>query len=153
MPTKVTPTKHELEQYLSKGLTHQEIADAHEQRTGVRVARSSISAAIHRYGLSEAKARYIEEIPWRLKGKDLKAYPVRMLRLLGKRRAGEDLTPGENARLNAWLDTMHRNDAVVAWDPEAEPSVMYVKRQEGDPVDIPIRRRRVFLRPPGYLDD
>jgi hypothetical protein len=150
MPRKLTPSKQDLENYVRQGLTHEQIAVEHEKVTGARVARSSISAAIHRYGLAEHKHRYTDEIPWRLRGKDSKAYPIRMLRLLGKRRRGEKLLPTEDKRLDSWLRTMREENAVVAWDPDVEPSVFYVERADGDPLDIPIRVQRVWLKPFRY---
>jgi len=147
MPRKLTPSKQDLERYVREGMTHEQIAAEHEKQTGARVARSSISAAIHRYGLSEHKHRYTAEVPWRLRGKDAKAYPIRMLRLLGKRRLGEPLEDGEAKRLDSWLRTLREENAVVAWDPDANPSVFYVEREKDDPVDIPIRVQRVWLNP------
>jgi len=148
MPTrKATPSKVELERYLEQGLTHEQIVEEHYRKTGERVARSSISVAISRYGLSETRHRYTDTIPWRLSGKDLRAYPIRMLRLLGRRRAGEQLTPDEDRRLQSWLAILDRENAVVAWGPDSTPSVFYTDREPQDDPGIPIRRQRVWLRP------
>lgn len=144
---KVTPSKNDLERYLERGLTHQQIAEEWEKETGEKVARSSISVACHRYGLSDARHRYTDTIPWKLRGDDLKAYPVRMLRLLGRRRLGELLTDEEARRLDSWLALLDRENAVVAWDPDSEPAVFYTDREPADPADIPIRPQRVWLRP------
>lgn len=131
-----------------EGLTHDQIAERVFAETGVRPARSSVSVALARAGMSETRRRFHAEIPWRLTGTDLKAYPIRMLRLLGHRRAGDPLTEEETRRLDSWLATMAREEAVVAWDPDSTPSVFYIDAEPGDGKDgIPIRRQRVWLNP------
>lgn len=131
-----------------EGLTHEAIADRIAQETGQRPARATVSVAISRAGISEPRHRFKDEIPWRLTGKDLKAYPVRMLRLLGHRRNENDLTEAENKRLDNWLAMLERENAVVAWDPDSTPAVFYIDRQPGDGDDgIPIHRQRVWLNP------
>lgn len=144
---KATPTKNDLERYLEQGLTHEQIVEEHYRKTGERVARSSVSVAISRYGLSEARHRHTETIPWKLTGKDLRAYPIRMLRLLGRRRSGEKLSPEETRRLDSWLTILDRENAVVAWDPDSTPSIFYTDREPTDDPEVPIRRQRVWLRP------
>lgn len=144
---RIVPEDRVLAAWLDEGLTHAEIADRIYEETGHKVARSTVSVALHRAGLTEDRPRFKDEIPWRLKGKDLKAYPVRMLRLLGKRRAGMELTGEENKRLDNWLETMRAENAVVAHDPDANPSIFYIDRQPQDPEDIPIHRQRVWLNP------
>lgn len=146
---RILPSDQQLEQWVKEGLTHEQIAERVRADTGQWVARSSVSVAIARAGLSEHHDRFDEEIPWRLKGKDLKAYPIRMLRLLGHRRRGHDLTVDENRRLDSWLSTMEAHNAVVAFDPDSDPGIFYIDREEGDALDgIPIRRERVYLTLP-----
>ena len=132
-----------------EGLTHQQVCDRIEATTGVRPARSSVSVAMARAGLSPHRPRFSDEVPWRLKGKDLRAYPVRMLRLLGHRRLGDPMSDEENNRLDSWLEMLEREQAVVAWDPDADPAVFYIDAEPGDGADgIPIRRQRVWTKPP-----
>ena len=144
---KILPEKSTLELWLREGLTHAEMAEKVYQTTGHRVSRSTISVAIHRAGLSETRTRHREEIPWRLKGKDLVSYPVRMLRLLARQRAGEGINDEEVKRLQNWLTMLEEENAVVAYDPDSTPSIFYIERQPEDPVDIPIHVQRVWLNP------
>ena len=94
-----------------------------------------VSSAIHRAGLSGPAKIYTEEIPWQVKEKDLTAYQARMLRLLGRRRAGIRNSEEMDARLDAWLAQLRREHAVVAYVPEI--GFVYV---DGDPDEngIPI---------------
>lgn len=149
MPARrIVPDNNTLARWVEEGLTHEQIAQRILEETGENVARSTVSVALHRAGLTDNRASFKEEIPWRLRGKDLKAYPIRMLRLLGKRRQGLELNEDENRRLDSWLATMDAENAVVAWDPDSTPSIFYTDRQPEDPTDIPIHRQRVYLRPP-----
>lgn len=144
---RLVPDDRTLAAWVAEGLTHAQIAQRILDTTGHRVARSTVSVALHRAGLAEDRPRFKDTIPWRLRGTDLKAYPIRMLRLLGKRRAGMDLNAEENKRLDSWLRTMDEENAVVAYDPDVTPSIFYIDRQPNDPTDIPIHIQRVWLNP------
>lgn len=144
----ILPNADKLLEMVQAGMTHTEIAQQVARETGYPVSRAAVSVALSRAGLTEEKPRYAEEIPWRLHGKDLKHYGIRMLRLLGKRRAGEELTPDENTRLTNWLDKLDEEDAVVAYCADSVPRIIYVPREDSDPKDIPIRRKPVFLHYP-----
>lgn len=130
-----------------EGLTHQQIADRVYAQTGNRVARATVSAALHRAGLSKTVSRYSEEIPWRVKIEHIKEYPARMLRTLGRRRAGLPLSDVENTRLDAWLEKMERDHAVVGYDPESAFGFYYIEKDdERDGLDgIPIRRQTITV--------
>lgn len=136
---RLAPDATTLRLWLNEGLTHQEIADRQTSLTGERVSRSTISAAVSRLGLSKQAPRYDEELPWRVKVQHIKAYPARMLRLLGKRRSGVALTEDESKRLDAWLQLLSDNDAVVAYAPDSEEGFVYVARNPVDSQEIPIR--------------
>jgi len=126
--------------FLREGLTHEEIVDRVEQQTGVRLARATISSAIGRAGLA-AMPRYEEEIPWRVKTEHQRDYPAKMLRCLGRRRAGLPINEDETFRLDSWLERMRRDSTVVAYDPDQ--GFGYVQRVESDPVDLPIHPETV----------
>lgn len=125
------------------GLTHQEIADRIEKETGQRVARSTVSAALSRAGLSAKQERYTDEIPWRVEARHLREYPARMLRLLGRRNRGLSLKEEEDLRLTNWLDMLSEQNAVVAYDPTAVEGFVYTERIDTDPTDLPIRKQIV----------
>lgn len=140
------PDTNTILRYRNAGLTHQQIADQIFIDTGIEVSRSSISAALHRAGKSADKARYTDTVPWRVKREHLREYPVRMLRLLGRRRADQPLSDNENQRLDNWLAHLAENNAVVAYDPDnSEQGFHYIDPAPGDGQDgIPIHRPRVW---------
>jgi hypothetical protein len=141
---RLLPPAQDLARLAQAGLTHEQIAEHIFATTGVRVSRSTVSAALSRAGLSETNNRYKRELPWRVKGEHLTQYPARMLRLLGRRRAGAGLTASERERLDAWLEALEENGWVVAYAPDAEGFLYVVADEVGDGLDdVPIRRRVV----------
>lgn len=126
MPARLLPTPAELKKLLDSGLTHAEIAEQVSRQTGRTIRRSTVSSAIHRAGLSGRAKLYDEEIPWKVKEQHLTAYPARMLRLLGRRRAGIQNSAEQDQRLDAWLDQLRREHAVVAYVPETDQGFWYV---------------------------
>lgn len=139
------PDKNTLQRWHDAGMTHQAMADRVLAETGERVSRAAISMALQRYNITtEQKARYRDEVPWHVRVEHLRAYPVRMLRLLGRRRSGEPMADDLSARLDGWLRQLEESNAVVAYDPDSDQGFFYVPREDGDPEDTPIRVRRVW---------
>lgn len=136
---KVMPDKSTLRHLLEQGLTHQQIAGWIEEHTGYRVAVGSVSSAISRAGLSDQGARYAEHLPWRVNQEHLMAHPARMLRLLGRRDAGLQLTEDQRERLDSWLSKLEQDGAVVVYVPETEQGFHYIQAAP-DRAGIPVRK-------------
>lgn len=142
----ITPDKTTLRRYLEQGMTHDEIRIEWERVSGHRVTRQGIAAAAVRHGLAGTKPRYPEHVPWRLKEEHTRAYPARMLRLLGRRDTGGSLNDKEAKLLDSWLASMAENDLIVAYDPDDEQGLHYVDSSFKDHDDpIPVLRRRIRL--------
>jgi hypothetical protein len=127
---------------VNKGMTHQEIRDEIERVWHVNVSRSTVSVAIMRAGLSEEGQRYRDTVPWKVRMVHATEYPVRMLRLLGRQRAGLPLDRNEAKRLTSWLEMLDRERVVIAYCPDAlDEGFHYVdeKYRQGPNADIPIR--------------
>ena len=141
---RLLPPVSDLERLVRQGYTHQQIVDWWQATSGITVSRSSVSAALSRAGLSKESARYKDELPWRVKGEHLTQYPARMLRLLGRRRAGNVLADEEIDRLDAWLEALSEKGLVVGYCPQFE-GFLYVEADEvDDGADgVPIRRRLI----------
>lgn len=120
---------------LRSGMTHAEIAEAVARETGHPVRRSTVSAAIHRAGLSSTAKRYNEEIPWTVREQHLTHYAARMLRTLGRRRAGIQNSAEMDSRLDAWLNLLKSHHSVVAYLPDTEEGFFYV---DGEPNELGI---------------
>lgn len=146
MPARrILPDDKTLKRWVDLGMTHADIAEEVQRITGEQVSRSSVSAALSRAGLTRPTSRYTDELPWRVKVSHVTQYPARMLRLLGRRRAGLDLTEAEDDRLDSWLETLEDDGLVVAYCPD-KSGFLYVEANEvGDGAGgIPIRRRTIL---------
>jgi predicted metal-dependent hydrolase len=128
-----------------EGLTHQQIAERVFVETGNTVSRSTVSAALHRAGLTKPTSRYRDELPWTVAVQHITEYPARMLRLLGRQREGQPLSDTDQRRLANWLQKMEDEHAVVAYDPTSRYGFYYVEKD--DTTDglngVPIRRQTV----------
>lgn len=143
-----------MERYLEQGLTHEAIRQAHYDATGVLVTRTAISAALQRYGLAgDSIPRYKLTLPWRVKAVHSKAYPARMLRLLGRRLDGQDMNETEESMLNNWLVMLTNEKAIVAYDPDDDQGFAYIdaKFKDHKNKQIPIRNQTIHLNI-GYED-
>ena len=144
---RLLPPTQELKKLVDLGYTHAEIAEYVLRSTGVTVTRSTVSAALSRAGLTSREGvRYKTELPWKVKGEHLTQYPARMLRLLGRRRAGIELTDDEMQRVDAWLEGLEEKNLVIGYCPDGD-GFLYLDADEiGDGSDgIPIRRRPISL--------
>ena len=148
-PPRKVPDINQLLTWRDQGLTHQQMADLIYETTGHPVSRSTISSALSRAGKADSKDRYIDTIPWRVRTIHLKEYPARMLRLLGRRRAGGTLSANEQHRLHSWLTMLADGQAVVGYDPDNdEQGFHYIDPSGNDGHDgIPIHRKRIYTKP------
>lgn len=139
-PPTLVPDKTTLRRHIEdEGLTHAQIASMYG------LARSSISAAAAKYGLAGSMTRHDDTVPWKVKIVHAREYPVRMLRLLGRRRKGMDLTESETKLLDAFLAKLDKEKAIVAYDPDSLDGFLFVDRKYHDhkDKDIPVRRKIV----------
>lgn len=134
------PDTATLRRWVEEGLTHDEITVRVYEETGQKVARSTVSVALHRAGLTAVGHRYASEIPWQVPTRFAAQYPVRMLRLLGRVRAGDtDIPDAEMRRFDKWRQWVEDENVAVAFNDEI--GFFYVRAdQPGDwPDGIPIR--------------
>lgn len=137
----------ELKKLLDAGKTHPEIADLVYQRTGHKVTRSAVTQAISRAGLSRKDPkRYVDTLPWTVRTQHAPEYPARMLRLLGRVREGQKLSPDDQSRLDAWREKLERDELYVVYAPFSNPGFRYIRLEDGweeltrpGPEGVPIR--------------
>lgn len=145
-PPTLVPDKNTLIRWTEEGLTHQAMADRVFEQTGQRISRTAISAAMQRFGLAKEGRRYKEAIPWRVKVIHAKAYPVRMLRLMGRRAAGYELNEIETQALDRWLEMMDENKTIVAYDENSDLGFHYIDRKFKDNrTPYPYRRKQIHV--------
>lgn len=143
-PPTLVPDKNTLIRLRDQGMTHEAIADWVYETTGQRVTRTAISAAFQRHGLSKEGHRYKEAIPWRVKVLHAKAYPVRMLRLMGRQADGQPLNDVEQSALERWLESMEENNTIVGYDSDSDLGFYYIDRKYKDNKSpYPVRRKEI----------
>lgn len=126
------PSDSILRRYVERGMTHQQIADKVSKDTGVPVARSTISAALSRAGLTN-RVRYSDVIPWSpIKAEHNHHYALVMLRVHARLEAGLKVPDDQVARYQAWRDRLEENDAVVAYVADSPEGFYYVPRVKSD---------------------
>jgi hypothetical protein len=147
---RILPDKITLQHWIEdEGMTHQQIADRIFETTGERVGRSAVSVAAHRYGITKPGNRYKDYLPWRVSTYHIRAYPFRMLRLMGRRdtKGPESLNEQETAMLDGWLEMLDREKAVVGYDPEDDQGVHYISAKYKDHDGLaPIRIKKLHLK-------
>lgn len=141
---RVVPDPTQLRLYLERGMTQAQIVDAWEKDSGVRVSRTAIAMAIKRYDLQSAhkRPRYEDVIPWRVKEEHRMEHDIRMLRLEARRRysaMGGDQAEGvrplddrELRWLTAWMDDLHEQNAVVAYNPNSRRGFWWVPKRDDE---------------------
>lgn len=133
---RLLPDSDELLRMVRQGMTQQEIADETFRRTGERVTRAAVSAALARAGAPPMRNRYAELLPWRVKVEHDNHYALRMLRAEARHRRGEQLPERELTRLETWRRTLLENGVVVHYDPDAPGGFFYVKARKGVDTDL-----------------
>ena len=143
MPARILPPTAELKALVAKGLTHQQIADVVSRETGYKISRSTVSAALHRANESTPAKKYPDEIPWTVREEHQTHYAARMLRLLGRRRAGITNSTEADKRLDSWLAQLKEAGAVVTYVEDTPTGFHYVQG-EPDETGIPVLRESLF---------
>lgn len=105
-------------------------------------------------GATTQRPDYSHLIPWVVAKRHTQAVPVNMLRLLGRRQNGEELTQRNATMLDNWLAKIAEADVVVCYDPEMGPNpasptaggFYYSRRRKSDgdslvrvPEGVPVR--------------
>lgn len=138
---KILPDLQRIITLREEGKTYQQIADWLEEKHGVKVSAGSIGSALSRGGVTKARPRYKDHLPWTVAREHTTHYAARMLRLMGRRDDGGELTEEELDRLNSWLAKLKKEHAVVVYVPDTEEGFYYV---DGEPnrKGIPILKPR-----------
>ena len=137
MTQQMVPGKTELERYLSRGMTQQQIADAWFEDSGIRVVRSAIGMALARYGLkgTRTQERYEDLIPWQVAPEHKTHYDVRMLRREARRRRGLPQSDKDSNELENWKRRLHEAGAVITYDPLTEQGFWWLSKDDAENPD------------------
>ena len=130
-PERYLPSTSILVGMVESGMTHQQIADRVYADTGVRVGRSSVSAALSKAGYTK-RIRYDDIIPWRVKIIHTHHHMLNMLRLEGRRMAAGHLSEQEERNLESFKARLIEQKAVVTYLPDTDEGWFLVKARPSD---------------------
>jgi hypothetical protein len=145
-PTKA-PDRNTLERWRDEGYTQAEMVELTREQFGVELTRSAIANAMSRYGLSADGNRYADEVPWRVNAIHATAHPLKMLRLVGRQRAGNSMSAREAEQLESWLRSVKGQNLIVGYDPDDALGFYYIDLKYKDhDEDIPMRIKMLRMK-------
>ncbi|MFB7185234.1 hypothetical protein ACFCZT_07920 [Streptomyces sp. NPDC056230] len=113
---RILPTSDVLRKHREAGWSYQRIADHYG------VSKGAVYLQLRDAGLAKARPSYKHLIPWTVRQEHAHAFPVLMLRTLGKRDAGGDVPEVKLGMLNRWLDEIKAADVVVCYKRDMPPN-------------------------------
>jgi hypothetical protein len=136
MGTRATPDVAVLKHwYYVEKLTYQEMADRWYDETGVQLTFQAFGNACKRYGFEPRSVKHSggDLIPWSpiLPDHTGKYIHVRLINE-DARRKGKKFDEKETQRMNAWLQGLHDDNAVIAYRPDTIKGWWRVEREPGD---------------------
>lgn len=130
--------------WITSGKTYQWMAETHLAKYNVQVSPAAFSNLRRRHGLPGRQVRDEKLIPWKVNREHRYDWPIQMLRLEARRRAGKPLTENEQKDLQGWLNTMQQDGCVVHYQPDTEQGWFYVEPRPGIDNDL-IREPEVVI--------
>lgn len=111
----------EVKRWFDQGKTYKEMVELYATKYHIEVKPSTFGNFRRRHGLQRRITRDDNLIPWMVKPEHRYDWPVMMLRLEGRRRAGlKPLSDVETHKLDTWLANLKSMDAVVHYVPERD---------------------------------
>lgn len=138
--------EQEVIRWFQEGRTYKWMIEEYKRKYHIDTVPSMWGNFRRRRGLDRRIVRNDNLIPWAVKEEHRWAYPLSMLRTEARRREGQ-ASEGDVARLDAWLEMLKSEDAVVHYDPDTEEGFHYIPRQSGDEDLIHEPPRKTTQRP------
>ncbi|MEU5433808.1 hypothetical protein AB0G73_10565 [Streptomyces sp. NPDC020719] len=132
MPASKIQDEREADRWFEEGKTYQWMVDEYLRKYNIKTSVSMWATRASRRGFDRRIVRDPALIPWELKEEHRWLYPVMMLRVEARKRAGVTVRDEDESRLKSWLKELNANNLVVHYDPETEEGFHYIPRQPGD---------------------
>jgi hypothetical protein len=136
----------EIVHWFEEGRTYDWMVEQYRTKYNLEVVPSLFGNFRRRRGLARRITRNDDLIPWSVEREHRWAYPLAMLRVEGRRRAGRELRPRDAERLDAFLALLEEEDAVIHYDPDTAEGFFYVPREAGDTDIIRAPKVKTTLR-------
>lgn len=128
--------EQEVQRWFEEGRTYAWMADEYDRKYNIQIAPTSFAMMRRRRGWERRITRNDELIPWAVKDAHRWAYPVVMLRVEARRRAGRPIREVDAVRLEPWKRDLLERGLVVHYDPETEDGFFYVPARPGIDTDL-----------------
>lgn len=145
MPRTKIVNEQEVVRWFEEGKTYQWMVDEYRRKYHIETTLSMWGNFRRSRGLHRRIVRNDDLIPWAVDRRHRWSYPLQMLRVEARRRAGRKLREADRTRLASFVDYLNREGLVIHYDPSTEDGFVYVPRQRGDQ-DIIRRPRRKTTR-------
>ena len=129
-------SENEIVRWYNEGRTYQWMVDEYRRKYDIETVPSMFGNFRRRVGLQRRITRDQNLIPWAVLPQHRGAYDLALLRMEARRRRGQQLTNGDDQRLNKWLQRLKDENVVVHYDPQTEQGFFYVPPRDGIDVDL-----------------
>lgn len=136
----------EVRRWFEEGRTYQWMCDEYLRKYNIETVPSLWGNYRRRRGLARRITRDDELIPWLVTEKHRWAYPLAMLRVEARRRAGREIRDVDLARLTPWKQDLVEGGLVVHYDADTEQGFFYVPARPEDADLIRVPRRKTTPR-------
>jgi len=126
----------EVKRWFEEGKTYAWMVDEYARKYRLEVTQSMFSNFRYRHGLKRRTARDDELIPWEVKEEHRWGYPLAMLRVEGRRRAGFALRTSDAERLESFKTRLYHDQLVIHYEPRTGQGWWLVPRREGVDLDL-----------------
>ncbi|GAB3213584.1 hypothetical protein ACQEU5_19900 [Marinactinospora thermotolerans] len=147
MGAKKIVDEQEVIRWFEEGRTYAWMVAEYKRKYNIETVPSLWGNFRRRRGLERRIVRDDDLIPWHVLPEHRWSYPVAMLRVEARRRAGAKISKDEAKRLENWKAFLEEEDAVIHYDPETKDGFHYIPRQPGDDDLIHRPSRKTTPRP------
>jgi hypothetical protein len=134
--------EREVIRWFEEGQTYRWMCEEYQRKYNIETVPSLWGNFRRRRGLARRIARDDDMIPWAVKEEHRWAYPLALLRVEARRRAGFDVREADLDRLEPWLNDLTQRGLVVHYDPDTVEGFFYVpaRSTDTDLIRVPDRK-------------
>ncbi|AGM12052.1 immunity repressor [Streptomyces phage Godpower] len=132
MPARKIQDEGEVLRWFEEGRTYDWMVEEYRRKYNIETVPSLWGNFRRRRGLPRRIVRDDDLIPWLIKEEHRWLYPLAMLRVEARLRAGAKVSELELSRVTNWKQMLEEEGAVVHYDPDTEDGFFYVPRQPSD---------------------
>lgn len=134
MPATKIVDEEEVKRWFAEGLTYEEMTRRYRDRYNIEMSPTAWGNFRRRRGLQRRTIHDHDLVPWLVREEHRYKYPLRMLRLEGRVRAGQPLRDADVVKHRNFLKYLADENLVVAYLPDEYPveGFVYARRRPTD---------------------